>query len=412
MLNSIISAVNLQGWDLNRRLSVLAVSGGKDSMALLRAFVCLGYPCVVAHYNFQLRGEQSDLDEQCVKSACEKWNIPFYSERCNTFNFAEENHLSIQQAARELRYRFFERLRLELNADYLVTAHHQQDNLEHFFIYLLRNNLQTAWKGIPRENKKTHTIRPLLDVSPGQISDFLQQEGVEWREDASNAKTDYLRNRVRHWIIPQILNEFPNVFNEFGSLAQQFTLEMGQTAARFNTEYTEHRLYNSGWRFSFEEFHDFFMKEELSTHLKSELFKLGFTQSNVLQISSDTTQTGSYFRSAQNFEILRNRDEIWVYQVPEFQTNLSGATGETINGELGLVLEAVRPGDWIYFPKRKLRKKVSDYFNELKLSRLEKLHCRVLRKQVEDKSTDQSIVAIFLKDQILYSTMLVKFAHT
>lgn len=201
MLNSIISAVNLQGWDLNRRLSVLAVSGGKDSMALLRAFVCLGYPCVVAHYNFQLRGEQSDLDEECVKAACDEWNIPFYSERCNTLNFAETNHLSIQQAARELRYGFFERLRAELNAHYVVTAHHRQDNLEHFFIYLLRNNLQTAWKGIPRENKKTRTIRPLLGISPQQIADFLLKEGVDWREDASNAKTDYLRNRIRHWIL-------------------------------------------------------------------------------------------------------------------------------------------------------------------------------------------------------------------
>lgn len=408
MLNSIISAVNLQGWDLNRRLSVLAVSGGKDSMALLRAFVCLGYPCVVAHYNFQLRGEQSDLDEECVKAACDKWNIPFYSERCNTLHFAETNHLSIQQAARELRYGFFERLRAELNAHYVVTAHHRQDNLEHFFIYLLRNNLQTAWKGIPRENKKTRTIRPLLGISPQQIADFLLKEGVDWREDASNAKTDYLRNRIRHWIIPQILNEYPEVFSEFESLAQQFTDAMQQSATRFSTHFTESMLHDFGWRFSLEQFSDFFLTEESSLNLKSELFKLGFTQSNLHQISADSTQTGSYFRSTQDFEILRNRDEIWVYQVPQFQT----VVWENSDADSGLVLDEVRPGDWIYFPKRKLRKKVSDYFNELKLSRLEKLQCRVLRMQLEVGSKDQSIVAIFLKDQILYSTMLVKFAHT
>ncbi len=403
MLNSIISAVNLQGWHLSRRLSVIAVSGGKDSMALLRAFVRLGYPCVVAHYNFQLRGEQSDLDEQCVKQECEKWGIPFYSERSNTMDFALKNQLSIQQAARDLRYTFFEKLRIELNADYIVTAHHQQDNLEHFFIYLLRNNLQTAWKGIPRENPKTHTIRPLLQVSPEQILDFLKSEEIFWREDASNAKTDYLRNRIRHWIIPQMLIEYPEVFSDFEKLAQRVTQVLSDAKTDFNERFTPQLLLDTGWRFAIDEFRKWFLDGE-ANNVRTELLKLGFTPSNLEQIWLDSTQTGSYFRSKLGYELLKNRREIWVYSVPKSEPV------EWI--ELGLIMEDVRPGDWIYFPKRKLRKKVSDYFNELKLSRLEKLQCRVLRKILEDGSTDQSIVAIFLKDRILYSTMLVKFAHT
>lgn len=403
MLNSIISAVNLQGWDLSRRLSVIAVSGGKDSMALLRAFIRLGYPCVVAHYNFQLRGEQSDLDEQCVQQECEKWGIPFYCERSNTLDFAHKNQLSIQQAARDLRYTFFEKLRIELNADYIVTAHHQQDNLEHFFIYLLRNNLQTAWKGIPRENPKTHTIRPLLQVSPEQIFDFLTAEEIAWREDASNTKTDYLRNRIRHWIIPQMLIEYPEVFSDFEKLSQIYSAHAKSSTSLFYSKYPVEALRDSAWRFSIDEFEEYFNKDS-TLNAQSALLKLGFTQSNLQQILEDSTQTGSYFRSKLGYELLKNRHEIWVYSVPK---------SEPVEWyELGLIMEDVRPGDWIYFPKRKLRKKVSDYFNELKLSRLEKLQCRVLRKILEDGSTDQSIVAIFLKDRILYSTMLVKFAHT
>jgi len=403
MLNSIISAVNLQGWDLSRRLSVIAVSGGKDSMALLRAFVRLGYPCVVAHYNFQLRGEQSDLDEKCVQQECEKWGIPFYCERTNTGEFAQRNQLSIQQAARELRYTFFERLRVELNADYIITAHHQQDNLEHFFIYLLRNNLQTAWKGIPRENKKTHTLRPLLHVGPEQISDFLETEKIVWREDASNAKTDYLRNRIRHWIIPQMLIEYPEVFSDFEKLSLMCTAQSENSESKFYTKFPKEALQDSAWRFSLDEFEEYFNGDS-TLNAQSALLKLGFTQSNWQQILAESTQTGSYFRSNLGYELLRNRNEIWVYSVPKFEP--------TEWKELGLIMSDVRAGDWIYFPKRKLRKKVSDYFNELKLSRLEKLQCRVLRKLSDDGSTDQSIVAIFLKDRILYSTMLVKFAHT
>lgn len=183
---------------------LLAISGGVDSMVLLDLFKKSPYQIAVAHCNFNLRSEASDLDEQLVKEYCNENNIHFFVNSFNTVAYAELHKQSIQIAARELRYQWFDELLKNNNLDYLVTAHHLDDSVETFLINFTRGTGLDGLLGIPEINEQI--VRPLLIFSRNQILDYAIQNNISWREDASNATTKYLRNKIRHDIIP-ILKE-------------------------------------------------------------------------------------------------------------------------------------------------------------------------------------------------------------
>jgi tRNA(Ile)-lysidine synthase len=181
---------------------LVAVSGGKDSMALLNLFYENGYTIEVAHFNFKLREKDADLDENLVKSYCKKRNIPLHIGTANTKAFAQENKLSTQMAARELRYSWFKELLAEHQLDCIATAHHLNDNLETLLLNVTKGTGPTGLTGIP---VKTHQIiRPLLDITSEEITSYLKEKNIEWREDLSNHKDDYARNRIRNQVIPQL----------------------------------------------------------------------------------------------------------------------------------------------------------------------------------------------------------------
>lgn len=217
VLKSFISFCKSNNWDLKKETTLLAVSGGVDSMAMLDLFVHAKYPVAVAHINFGLRGNESNLDEQLVRKVCEKHNIPVHVFSPDTMDFAKKNHVSVQMAARQLRYDFFNELCETFGYTKLATAHHSDDNLEHFFIYLLRNSLKTALKGIPVQNNRI--IRPLLGFTRNQILDYANSENIEWRNDASNDSVKYLRNKVRHLLIPQLKEVYPEMVDDFNALS-------------------------------------------------------------------------------------------------------------------------------------------------------------------------------------------------
>ena len=208
--------MNLQDWQLERQLTVLAVSGGVDSMVLLDVFKKLNLPCVVAHVNFGLRGSESDGDTNLVSETCIDLNIPCFVKYVDTHQYAIENNLSIQMAARHIRYGFFQEILEGQNARYIATAHHQDDELENFFIYLLRNQLHKAWQGIPME--RGNIIRPLLNIPRKTIQEYASMNAVLFREDSSNASTKYLRNKIRHLLIPELKNEYASVANDFQAI--------------------------------------------------------------------------------------------------------------------------------------------------------------------------------------------------
>lgn len=187
---------------------LLAVSGGIDSMVLLDLFYKLRFDICVVHCNFQLRGTDSDGDEMLVKEICQDRYIPYFIEKFDTLEFAKENKLSIQLAARKLRYDWFQEI-ISLGFDYVLTAHHLDDNVETFLINFIRGTGLEGLTGIPAQNG--NIIRPLLPFSREEIENYANENKIQWREDLSNASDKYFRNKLRHNIVP-ILKELNTGF--------------------------------------------------------------------------------------------------------------------------------------------------------------------------------------------------------
>ena len=179
---------------------VLAVSGGADSMVMLELFRQLPYDYVVAHCNFKLRGAESDGDEAFMHDYCGEHGIELYVKTFDTREFALQEGISIEMAARELRYQWFYELLDSLNYQYLLTAHHQDDLVETMLINLSRGTGIRGLTGI--HPKKNRLVRPLLFASQNQIAEYAHTRKVPFREDSTNDEIVYQRNLIRHKIIP------------------------------------------------------------------------------------------------------------------------------------------------------------------------------------------------------------------
>ena len=201
---------------------LLAVSGGLDSMVLVHLMQQLNYEIVVLHCNFQLRGLESFGDQQFIQEYSNMNAIPFVFTQFDTEAFATDFKVSTQVAARELRYSwFYEQIEIQ-NADYILTAHHADDNLETFIINISRGTGLDGLIGIPAQNEKV--IRPLLSFSRQEIVEYAVANKLEWREDSSNASDKYLRNKIRHHLIP-ILKELNPTFITSFEKTQSFLKE-------------------------------------------------------------------------------------------------------------------------------------------------------------------------------------------
>jgi tRNA(Ile)-lysidine synthase len=190
---------------------LLTVSGGVDSMVLLHLFEQSGYNYGVAHCNFKLRGSESDGDEEFVRKKVLSHGMPAFFETFDTKEYAAINGISIEMAARELRYNFFEKVRAENGFDYIATAHHQDDLIETFFLNLSR---KTGIKGLTGIKKKSgKIIRPLLFATRKEIEKYSDDYYVEYREDSSNNEIIFQRNFLRHKILP-LFSELNPVFKK------------------------------------------------------------------------------------------------------------------------------------------------------------------------------------------------------
>ena len=179
---------------------IVALSGGADSVALLLILKRLGYQLEAAHCNFHLRGDESDRDEQFVISLCQKEDIPLHLIHFDTVLYAQLHKVSIEMAARELRYRYFEQLRSDVGAVEVCVAHHQDDAVETLLMNLVRG---TGIHGLTRiRPRNRHTVRPLLCVSRSQIEQYLQQSGQSYVTDSTNLVPDVVRNKLRLEVLP------------------------------------------------------------------------------------------------------------------------------------------------------------------------------------------------------------------
>lgn len=190
---------------------LLTVSGGIDSIVMCELFHQAGLKFGIAHCNFQLRKEESDADENFVEELAEKYNITFHSISFDTDVYAKKNKVSIQVAARELRYKWFEEIREQFGYAYIATAHHMDDSIETFFINLIRGTGISGLHGIlPKQGK---IIRPLLFTNKNKIEVFAKKNKLKHREDSSNASDKYVRNKIRHHIIPALKELNPDLEN-------------------------------------------------------------------------------------------------------------------------------------------------------------------------------------------------------
>jgi tRNA(Ile)-lysidine synthase len=198
---------------------LLGISGGIDSMVMLELFSSSTYKIAVAHCNFSLRGEESDTDQMFVEEACRLKNIVIHARSFATGEYALERGISVQMAARELRYSWFEELQKNLNYDYIVIAHNKNDLAETFLMNIARGTGIKGLTGIKPKNGKI--VRPLLFAQRTQITRYAELNNISYREDASNLDTKYKRNRIRLKIIPEFLEFSPAFINSISETAER-----------------------------------------------------------------------------------------------------------------------------------------------------------------------------------------------
>ncbi|WP_343680196.1 tRNA lysidine(34) synthetase TilS [Chryseobacterium arthrosphaerae] len=286
---------------------LLAVSGGADSMVLASLFNGLGktkgnsvYRFEVAHINYKLRGKDSDLDQKVVQDFCEKNHIKFHLYQVSEKDNKPEN--SIQLWARELRYRFFKEIQEKEDLKFLVTAHHLNDQLETFIINLSKAAGINGLSGIPANDN--NILRPLLSFSKKEIYQFAEQNHIEFREDLSNKKSDYLRNKIRNEIVPALMEtndhflenfkKSSSYLNQTKDFVQKQIQEIENTLSVFNPE------------------HKILSKEKLdqeSDFVKFEILKrYGFNQEEEIPKIFKAENNSSFF--SKEYRLIVNRDEL------------------------------------------------------------------------------------------------------
>ncbi|WP_234733352.1 tRNA lysidine(34) synthetase TilS [Tellurirhabdus bombi] len=192
---------------------LLAVSGGIDSVAMVDLFLATEVSVGIAHVNFGLRGEESEGDEQFVRDLAKRHSIPFYTTRFNTLSLASEQGVSTQMMARQLRYDWFGQLAREYGYSCVATAHHSDDNLETVLLNLIRGTGVAGLRGISVQQDFPwgRLVRPLWFASRADLEQYVQEQGLPWREDSSNVEDKYRRNRLRHQVVPVLKELNPNL---------------------------------------------------------------------------------------------------------------------------------------------------------------------------------------------------------
>jgi tRNA(Ile)-lysidine synthase len=215
MLNNYKKHINNNLPFLKESKLLIAVSGGLDSVVLTHLCIKLKLNVALAHCNFNLRSDESNADEDFVLQLAEDLSLEVFIENFDTETYAKQNKLSTQMAARELRYNWFNELAEQLHFDYILTAHHTDDNLETFLINLSRGTGLDGLTGIPEVNN--NIVRPLLSFSRKDIEAYAKAEKLKWREDVSNTSTKYLRNKLRLEVVPKLKEINPQLLQNFNT---------------------------------------------------------------------------------------------------------------------------------------------------------------------------------------------------
>jgi len=386
---------------LQEKKLLIACSGGLDSVVLSRLLKELGFAISLAHCNFSLRGNESDGDENFVVKLANKLSVPVFTKTFNTKEYAEEQKISTQMAARDLRYHWFEELIKNHSYDYLLTAHHLDDDLETFFINLSRGTGLTGLTGIPAINNKT--IRPLLAFSRDEILIYATNKNIDWREDSSNIKTDYLRNNIRLNVIPKYkevkenvlrnfkktinhLQESQNLVNDYMSLLSNLLLKKTSEGISIDINKliglpnVKAILYQLLSRYGFTQWNDIFDLLEAQSGKKvfSETHLLLKNRDTLLLSEIDTEESTIFYLSENDLEIsfpIRLSIEK-ALKITDTSKNILYLDKEKII--FPLKLRKWEHGDYFYPFGMKGKKKLSKFFKDEKLSLVTKKKIWVL----------------------------------
>jgi tRNA(Ile)-lysidine synthase len=380
---------------------LLAVSGGIDSMVMAHLFIQLGYEIGIIHCNFSLRGKESDKDEELVRKFAESNRLPFFSTRFETKNFATENGISVQMAARELRYAWFEEVRKNNSYDLVAVAHNLNDNIETLIINLTRGTGLAGLSGMRIVSNRI--IRPLLFASRQMIKEYCDINSIRFREDKSNADTKYIRNKIRHQIIPVLKEINPSIETTLNETAERFIgineivseyirklrekiCEQSDDIVTFNISLLRVHMHNKA--ILFELFKPYgIINVQLEDLLKVINGKTGgqiFTGScriiknrkEIIVSNEETRDTTSFIiRNIAGFKKVPGIESALYSPVTEsFEIPTSTATA-CIDAEkllFPLIVRKWKPGDHFYPLGMKQKKKLSDYFIDNKFSILDK----------------------------------------
>lgn len=388
---------------------LVAVSGGVDSVVLLHLLINTGYQIAVAHCNFKLRGEDSDSDEAFVKNICEKQNLQAHFISFETEKYADDNKLSIEMAARQLRYNWFKELMNDNGYDYLVTGHHVNDSIETMFLNLCRGTGYSGMTGIAPKNDRL--VRPMLFATRDDIELYAKKNKLTHCIDATNESNQYQRNLIRNKIVPlfrQLNPSFDQVmYKNLNNLTEAATI-----LDNYFDGYREKSYSGTTFPLSIP-FYKITGKKPVNIHLFQLIGQFGFNRDTVARIiKAMDSHPGRMFFSEQ-YRLLIDRDALIIsektennaieYELNSFaelkdlpvhirHEKQSGTDFQLITDsnyacldastlQFPVIVRKWKAGDYFYPLGMKKRKKVSDFLIDSKINRIDKENTWIMESQ-------------------------------
>lgn len=380
-----------------RDATLLAVSGGIDSTVMLYLFKEAGFNIAVAHANFQLRGPESDGDQQFVTEVCKTFNIPLFTRQFDTEAYAWENSLSVQLAARELRYVWFKELAETKKFDRIATAHHFDDTMETVLLNLTRGSGVDGFAGVPIRNGRI--IRPMMFASRKQVEKYADMRGIVWREDESNHTDNYQRNYIRHHVMPHLREMNPSLETTWRNGYDRVNQEIGiiqRATEKWKADYVQEK---QGRILLSKSALDEYPGNPAMLWRFIRNFGFNYDQAGDI-VRSQIGQPGKRFLSATHLLVIDRRDMVIVERKSEWNdVTVSTSNGSYYLGPWTLVLDDLydtsseylntseeiaildastlslpltwrkwKPGDYFFPLGLGHRKKLSDFLVDQKLS--------------------------------------------
>ena len=389
LLNHFLQQIKQHG---NPARVLVAVSGGMDSVVLADVCHRAAMNFVIAHCNFQLRGEESQRDEDFVKSLADRYEVSFYLKKFDTNMFATENKKSVQEAARLLRYGWFEEVLKETGAEYTLLAHHADDNIETLLMNFFRGTGLDGLTGMPEKTAvASKPLRPLLQLRRSEIAAYAQERKLAWVEDSSNLSVKYTRNYFRNELLPALQKVYPQVDENLLRNIERLK-ETNRLYQTMLAEFKKKLCIRKG-----EELHIPVLKLQkyADTSLVYEIIRhYGFTEGQVPEVFKLTHAESGKYIANENYQVIRHRH--WLVIAPlvpqaetrvlereedfivfaggrlswqtydrarwKLDTSSSAAQLDAAKVEWPLLLRRRRTGDYFYPLGLRKKKKLSRFF--------------------------------------------------